>query len=89
MAKCDNCDKSAAYMLQNPGANEQSFCKDHLPWFVNEGNLFLRKIEAKAEEIIKKAESVIKPASKKKVANEDRADNNETGSSSSTDSSQS
>ena len=33
--KCLNCDSVAKYEVQNPGAEDQVFCAEHLPWFIN------------------------------------------------------
>lgn len=33
--KCANCESPAVYDVQNPGAEDQVFCAEHLPWFIN------------------------------------------------------
>lgn len=32
---CVNCEAPAKYEVQNPGAEDQLFCAEHLPWFIN------------------------------------------------------
>jgi hypothetical protein len=35
MAKCANCANEAYYSVENPGAQHQAFCKEHLPKILN------------------------------------------------------
>jgi hypothetical protein len=73
MAKCDNCDKSADYAVNNVGANLQSFCEAHLPAFFKKSSLphFVQKIEEKIAP--KKSKAPLKES------NENRADSDKAG----------
>ena len=33
--RCANCEAPAKYEVLNPGAEDQLFCAQHLPWFIN------------------------------------------------------
>jgi hypothetical protein len=35
MPKCNICDNKAVFQINNPGAEVQRFCNEHLPWFIN------------------------------------------------------
>lgn len=35
MIKCVICGERAAFKLNNPGAEVQTYCHVHLPWFIN------------------------------------------------------
>jgi len=39
MTKCALCDTRAQYKLNNPGAEVQLYCVEHLPWFINKMRL--------------------------------------------------
>jgi hypothetical protein len=63
MAKCENCADDATYSIENPGAQHQKFCKEHLPKILNPLNL-----PAYVKALVSEVEKVVTPkASKKKV----------------------
>ena len=69
MAKCANCKADAYYSVENPGAQHQAFCIDHLPKILNPEYLphYVKRI---ADELAAKVENVASPkSSKKKVEN--------------------
>ena len=63
MAKCENCADNASFSVENPGAQHQAFCKEHLPKVINQLKLpaYVKTIDAAAE----------KPAAPKKKKTEE------------------
>ena len=39
MAKCDNCNTYAEYIVEHSVTNAQAFCEKHLPWHINRKKL--------------------------------------------------
>lgn len=74
MFKCDNCEEPAEYQNSTVEANNQSFCKKHVPWTLRtrlrEGSL--PKISAQEEiiETVEDSEVVSKPKAKAKKKSE-------------------
>jgi hypothetical protein len=71
MTKCALCDTKAAYKLNNPGAEVQLYCVEHLPWFIN------RRVLPAHVEVLNE------PKPDQKEQNESRKNSNKASSSSS------
>lgn len=65
MDLCVHCEKKADYHVANPGTNHQTFCKDHLPKFLNTTLPFVTEI---IEVVVEEVKKPSKPRKKAVVA---------------------